>query len=36
VAETRGQFENLEKGEHPPMEAVTRGLLKEGTADREA
>jgi hypothetical protein len=26
VAEAWGQFRNPEKGEHPPLEAVTRGL----------
>jgi hypothetical protein len=28
AAEARGQFENLEEGEYPPLEAVTKGLLK--------
>jgi hypothetical protein len=28
VAVVRGQFTNLEKGERPPLEAGTRGLVK--------
>jgi hypothetical protein len=28
VAEERGQFGNPEEGERPPLEAVTRGLVK--------
>jgi hypothetical protein len=28
VAEGRGQFGNQKEGERPPLEAVTRGLVK--------
>jgi hypothetical protein len=28
VAETRGQLGDPEEGEHPPLEAVARGLVK--------
>jgi hypothetical protein len=28
VAEAREQFGNPEEGEHPPLEADTRGLLR--------
>jgi hypothetical protein len=28
VAEVQGQFGNAEEGKHPPLETVTRGLVK--------
>jgi hypothetical protein len=28
VSEAREQFGNPEEGEHPPLEAVTKGLVK--------
>jgi hypothetical protein len=34
VTEARGQFENPEKWERPPLEAVTRGLVKTQQAEK--
>jgi hypothetical protein len=33
IEETRGQFWNPEEGEHPPLEAVTRRLVKTQQAE---